>query len=287
MKNILVPTDFSPVSEQACAYALKIAEQAKAEIHFLHIQYTPVEWVLLDKEKEKNFPETLKQIGLARHELKKWEKRAKSLGLPVKKFLIFDVGREEIIKHVSGYHHDFVIMGSHGASGVRETFMGSTAQKIIRHATAPVLVLKESIPDFPMKHIVFASDFEEDVMDYFRQVVDFADLMEAAIHLVYVNTPYNFEDTDISEKKMNQFLSHCPRGEACSVNVYNAKDEEEGIRKFAQSKQAGLIAITTHGSKGFLGLMSKSITESLVNHADIAVLSINIRTASSAPDKEN
>ena len=90
MKNILVPTDFSPVSEQACAYALKIAEQAKAEIHFLHIQYTPVEWVLLDKEKEKNFPETLKQIGHARHELKKWEKRAKSLGLPVKKFLIFD-----------------------------------------------------------------------------------------------------------------------------------------------------------------------------------------------------
>ena len=160
MKNILVPTDFSPLANSASEYALKIAQKAKAEIHFLHIQFTPVDWVKLDLEKEKNYPETLKQIGHAKHELSQWEKKAEDLGLKVRTFLTFDAGRDEIIKHVSNFHHDFVVMGSHGASGARETFMGSTAQKIIRNATAPVLVIKEKPPRFPMKSIVFASSFD-------------------------------------------------------------------------------------------------------------------------------
>ncbi|MDZ7846529.1 MAG: universal stress protein [Owenweeksia sp.] len=53
MKNILVPTDFSPLADAAGEYALKLAAKAKAEIHFLHIQFTPVDWVKLDKEKRK------------------------------------------------------------------------------------------------------------------------------------------------------------------------------------------------------------------------------------------
>ena len=279
MKNILVPTDFSPIANEACEYALKIAEKAKAEIHFLHIQFTPIDWVKLDKEKEKNYPDTLKQIGHANNELSKWKKRGEDLGLKVRTFITYDVGRDEIIKHVSSYHHDFVVMGSHGASGARETFIGSTAQKIIRNAAAPVLVIKEKAPLFPMKNIVFASGFEEDMQDQFNQVVALADMMEANIHLLYVNTMYNFEETAKSEEKMETFLKHCQRGGTCTINIYNALDEESGIREFAQRQNADLIAITTHGKKGFLGFMSKSITESLVNHADTAVLSMNLKSS--------
>ena len=79
MKNILVTTDFSSLSNQASEYAIRIAEKANAEIHFLHIQQTLVDWVQLDKEKEKNYPQTLKEIGHAKGELKKWEKKAKKL----------------------------------------------------------------------------------------------------------------------------------------------------------------------------------------------------------------
>lgn len=278
MKNILVTTDFSSLSDQASEYALRIAETAGAEIHFLHIQYTPVEWVALDLDQEKNYPQTRKEIGHAKGELKKWEKKAQSKGLTVKTFLIFDAGHQQIIDHVAGYHHDFVVMASRGGSDSKVPLMGSTAQKIIRYASAPVLVIKENVPDFPMKNIVFASDFEEDLQGYFDKVVDLADIMDAAIDLVYINTPYNFEDTDVSEEKMHRFLNHCSRGGTCSVNIYNARNEEEGILKFARSKQADLIAITTKGKKGFFNFMASSITESLVVNADIPVLSINIKT---------
>ncbi|MDZ7846528.1 MAG: universal stress protein [Owenweeksia sp.] len=197
----------------------------------------------------------MKQIGHAKGELNKWEKRAEDVGLQVRTFLIFDVGRDEIIKHVSSYDHDFIVMGSRGATGARETFIGSNTQKIIRHAAAPVLVIKDEQPQFPIKEIVFASGFEEDVQDQFNQLVEFADLIEANIHLLYINTMYNFEETDKSEEKMQRFLKHCPRGGTCSINIFNALNEERGILEFTQRTSADLIAITTHGKTGFLQLI--------------------------------
>ncbi|CAN5185936.1 universal stress protein [soil metagenome] len=275
MKNILVPTDFSETANRAADIAISIAEQSGAEIHFLHLQITPVLWVKLDKEKEERFPETLKQIGHAKSELNKLVKKAEDKGLKTEQFLVFDVGREELLKHIPFHHHDFVVMGSHGASGAKELFVGSNAQKILRDASVPVLIVKER-STWPVKNVVFASNFEEDVNEPFRTVVKFADLNESNIHLLYVNVPVSFEETDKSLEKMHSFHESCPRGGTCTTNIYNALNEERGILKFAESVEADLIALTTHGKKGFISLMSKSIAESLANHSEIPILSINL-----------
>jgi nucleotide-binding universal stress UspA family protein len=275
MKNILVPTDFSDVANRAADIAIAIAEKSGAEIHFLYLQITPVQWVKLDKEKEKRFPETLKQIGHAKGELNELVKKAEKKGLKAKQFLVFDVSKEEILKHIPFHHHDFVVMGSHGASGAKELFVGSNAQKVLRDATVPVLIIKEK-SQWPFNNIVFASSFEDDVKEPFQSVVKLADLSESNIHLLYVNVPYSFEETDRSLEKMHAFHKSCPRGGTCTTNIYNSLNEERGILKFGESVEADLIALTTHGKTGFLSLMRKSITESLANHADLPILSINL-----------
>jgi len=275
MKNILVPTDFSDAANRAADIAMAIAEKSGAEVHFLHLLITPVPWVKLDKEMEERFPETLKEIGHAKSELNKLVKKAESKGLKAEKFLVFDVGREEILKHIPYHHHDFVVMGSHGASGAKELFVGSNAQKVLRDATVPVLIVKET-SKWPVKNVVFASNFEEDVKAPFQTVVKFANLNESNIHLLYVNVPFSFEETDRSLEKMHAFHETCPRGGTCTTNIYNSLNEERGILKFTESVEADLIALTTHGKTGFISLMSKSITESLANHAEIPILSINL-----------
>ena len=63
MKNILVPTDFSKNCTKAANLGIEIAKLYDAEIHFLHQMTTPVDWVKLDKQKEKRYPETLKEIS--------------------------------------------------------------------------------------------------------------------------------------------------------------------------------------------------------------------------------
>lgn len=274
MKNILVPTDFSDCSRAAEDIGLEIAKKANAEIHFLHIINTPVTWVDLPLEKEALFPETKAEIGHAKNELNLLVKRAEKMGLKVKTFLPFDKGRIEIDQHIKYHKHDFVVMGSHGTKGLRE-ITGSNTQKVVRYSNAPVLVIKKKMGKFEIKNIVFASNFEQDVHQPFQKVIEFADLMDAQIHLLFVNMPFIFKETDEVEANMQAFLKTCPRG-GCSINIFNALNEERGILKFAKKIGADMISLTTHGKTGFMKMLSSSITESLVNHSDLPILSVDI-----------
>jgi len=276
MKNILVPTDFSDCSRTAEDIALEIAKKANAEIHFLHIQSTPVNWVKLPLEKEHLYPETKTEIRHAQGELNKLVKRSEKLGLKAKQFLVFDSDRKEIDQHIINHKHDFIVMGSHGANGFKE-LIGSNTQKVVRNSPVPVLVVKKKPKKFEVKNIVFASTFLEDVHKPFHKIIEFADLMKAQIHLLNVNMPFHFKETDEAEANMQTFLKKCPRG-TCSINIYNALNEESGILKFSEKIKTDVIALTTHGKTGFMKMISTSITESLVNHSDIPVLSVNINT---------
>lgn len=276
MKNILVPTDFSTISENAAGFALELAKKAGAEIHFLHGIVTPIDWEKLKLTKEDRYPDLKVQIGHAKSELTRMVKSAEKAGLKAKQFLYFNKGKEDLVGHLKDHHHDFLVMGSHGAVGTKEFFVGSNTQKIIRYAPCPVMVVKEKPPKSEIKRMVFASNFQKDVQAPFKKVVEFADLMGAEIHLLYVNMPFSFEETDESKNKMQQFLKKYPRGGTCTMNIYNALNEDRGIQKFAKEIEADVIAITTEGRKGFMRMIAPSITESLVNHSKIPVLSVNV-----------
>lgn len=274
MKKILVPTDFSDCARAAEDFGLELAKNANTEIHFLHLLTTPIDWTKISLEKEKLFPEIKAKIGFAKNELNKLSKRAEKLGIKVEQFLVLNKQSEEIDEHIKHHKHDFIVMGSHGARGIKE-LLGSNTQKVVRHSPVPVLVVKQKPKKFEIKNIVFASTFQEDVHKPFHKIIEFADLLKAKIHLLNVNMPFLFKETDEAEANMQAFLKKCPKG-TCSINIYNALNEERGIQKFAKSINADVIAMTTHGKTGFMKMISPSITESLVNHSDIPVLSVNI-----------
>lgn len=274
MKKILVPTDFSDCARVAEDFALLIAKKCQAEIHFLHLLVTPVDWVELSLEKEKLFPETKAQIVEATNELNKLVKKAEESGIKAEKFLVYNKGQEEINRHIKHHGHDFIIMGSHGTKGIKE-FIGSNTQKVVRYSDVPVLVVKDKPIIGEIKNMVFASSFEDETHWSFLEIIEFSNLMKLKTHLLYVNTPFLFKETDEAESKMNSFLQKYPNMD-CSVHIYNAFTEERGIQKFAKSINSDLISLTTHGRTGFQKLMSHSIAEYLVNHSDIPVLIVKI-----------
>ncbi|MDH5379497.1 MAG: universal stress protein [Cyclobacteriaceae bacterium] len=276
MKKILVPTDFSDCAKVAEDIGLVIAKKANAEIHFLHLLTTPVDWIKLPLEKEKLYPEIKAQIGHANNELGKLKRGAEKLGLKAEQFLTFEKGQEEIDQHIKSHQHDFIVMGSHGTKGFKE-IIGSNTQRVVRYSQVPVLAVKKKPKKFEVKNIVFAANFEEDVQKPLHKVIEFADLMKAQIHLLYVNMPFRFKETDEVEANMKDFLKKCPRG-MCTINIYNALNEERGIQKFAEAIKADMIALSTHGKTGFKKMISPSIAENLVNHANIPILSINVNS---------
>lgn len=275
MKRILIPTDFSDCAAAAESAGLQIAEKAGAELHFLHLIPTPVDWIDIPLEKEKLYPEVRAEIARAKNALSALVARAEAKGIQAEPFLVFNKSREEIVEHVKVYACDFVVMGSHGAKGFRE-IIGSNAQQVVRASPVPVLVVKKVTDNFEVKNIVFASDFEEDVHAPFREILEFARLMHAQLHLLYVNMPYHFKETDEAETAMADFMSRY-NDIGCTMNIYNAQNEERGIEKFTRKIKADAVAITTHGRSGFMKIISSGVTESLVNHSGVPVLSVNIK----------
>ncbi|ELR73360.1 UspA [Fulvivirga imtechensis AK7] len=275
MKKILVPTDFSDCANEASRVAIKIALKTGAELYFLHIHYTipTASHVHVDTDGGSISRHSAKE-GHAKSQLHQVVKEAGSHGVRANELFVLDTGYEKIENYIAPFGIDFIVMGTHGSHGFKEIFVNTNSQKIIRESTVPVLVVKENT-SWPIQNIVFASSFEDDAQLPFKTVVDFADLNESNIHLLYVNVPFAFQETDVIMKKMKEFHETCPRSSTCSMNIFNSLNEERGILKFSESVKADLIALTTHGRPGFLQIMAKSITESLANHSTIPILCIN------------
>ncbi len=276
MNNILVPTDFSENCTKAAHLGIKMAKLYKAEIHFLHLLKTPVDWVKLDKQKEKRYPETLKKIGIARAALRELEKTAEREGLKCRRFLQFDAGQGDILDHSNHYHHDFIITGSSGTKGVIREITGSNVEKIVRKANAPVIVVKDQALNFPFKNIVFVSDFEEDLSNAFKQVVSIAAKCDAKIHLLRINTKTDTNSIALGLQPMKRFIEKFPEVQNYTMNVYNELYVETGITTYLKNNPADLITMCTHGTTGFLSLFSKSIAEGVTNHSTLPVMTIHI-----------
>lgn len=266
MKKILVPTDFSECAIAAQNIGLEFAKLSGAEIHFLHCIDTPVDWLKLPLEKEKLFPEVKSRINHARAELNKLKKSANDLGLKSSEFISFDKGMKEIDDHIKNHEHDFVVMGSHGARGFKE-IIGSNAQNVVRHSPTPVLVVKQRPNPFKIENIVYASSFENTTPP--EDFIRFSKMLKAKVHFLFINTPYNFIESDQAEMKMKASVELYPEA---TLNVFNALNEIRGVEKFAESINADLIAMTTEGKTGFLRMLSPSVAEGLVNRASIPVL---------------
>ncbi|MEG3657746.1 universal stress protein [Arenibacter palladensis] len=276
MKNILVPTDFSENCTKAANLGIEMAKLYDAEIHFFHLIHTPVDWVKLDKLKEKRYPETLSQIGVAKAALRELEKKAEKEGLKCQTFLEYQTGTTNILKHSGHFHHDFIITGSSGTKGTVRELLGSNVEKIIRKSDVPVIVVKGDDVAFPFKNIVFVSDFMEDVSGAFEHVISIAKKCNAHIRLLRINTQTDTNSIEAGLDPIKRFLEKFPDLKNYSMYVNNETSVETGINTFVKHEPTDLIAMSTHGSTGFLSLFSKSIAEGMANHSALPVMTIKI-----------
>lgn len=275
MKKILILTDFSECAKNASDIAIGLAKKMNAEIHFLNVINTPVDWKSIRKEQEKNFPETIHEIGRVKAELSSLERTSHSAWIESKTFMLFDVGQDEIINHINEHHYDLIIMGSHGAKGFKE-LIGSNTQRIVRYSPAPVLVIKNKLKNLSIKNIVFASTWDEDINKQLEQIIRFSENFSAKLHLLYVNLPDNSKEIIEIESIMKTYMRDFTTINF-TMNIYDSINEEQGIIQFSKIIDADIIGMITHGKSGFKQLISPSLTESIVNHSLIPILSVNLK----------
>lgn len=266
MKKILVPCDFSKPAISAYRFALDLAQQSKGAVHLLHVIELPVlhDTVIMPVLNfEEELLKDLRENSTSR--FKKITEKYRIENVKVTTAVKFGAVSRMINDYIVDEKIDLVLMGSQGASGLRELFIGSNAEKMVRNSPVPVLVMKDYFKG-PIKNIIFPNTLDtEHQEDLVMKVKALQDFFKAHLHIVWINTPLNFT----SDIKTNQRLEAFAKRfmiKNYTASVFNSPDEERGIIEFSNTVKANLIAIGTHGRKGISHLLNGSLAEDVVNH---------------------
>ena len=274
MKRILVPTDFSKYSEEATKVAAQIAKKYNSEVILLHMLELPQQAsdALGDG---KSIPEIMLYKNRAISNLETLMDAKYLKDINVSEAIEFKKVHDGILDACEKNKVDLVVMGSHGTSGFDELLVGSNAEKVVRLSKIPVLVVKKEAKDFKARNFVFASDFSSETRKPFRKMMEFAKIFDSNLFLVMICTPNSFKTTHQAEKTMHDFIANYDI-ENYSTHIYNDNNIENGIIHFANSVDADLIGICTHGRTGLAHFFNGSIGEELVNHAVKPVITFKI-----------
>jgi len=142
IKSILVPLDFSPSSKKALDYAVALARQFKAKLTLLHVvepMGTP--------DFAASFPlvmENDKLMAAAKIELERAVKTARvPRGLMEKILVRFGRSFHEITEAARTRKVDLIVISTHGYTGLKHALLGSTTERVVRHASCPVFVVRQ------------------------------------------------------------------------------------------------------------------------------------------------
>ncbi|MBL7873946.1 MAG: universal stress protein [Cyclobacteriaceae bacterium] len=282
MKKILVPTDFSKISVSALEVAVEIAKKAKSEITLLHVveaitegSYSVTgEWRTSENWEDKLF--TMKLLEKSKAQLEKLVLDPRFSEVKVTGELRLGNAFHGMRTIITEQKVDLVVMGTSGKTKLEEMVIGSNTERVVRHAKCPVLSIHRKPAKVNFKNIVYATAMHKDEEIFSRMIKKTQELYNSKIHLVRINTPGDFQRDYVVKDYMEKFAKRLGL-KNYTVNIFNDLTEEDGIIYFAESINADLIAMATHGRTGFAHVMAGSIAEDVVGHAKRPVLTFVVK----------
>jgi universal stress protein A len=146
LRNILVPIDFSPCSKKALQYAVPFARQFGATLHLLYVgqsyymipEFAPA--ALEPAEVQARSDAIAKLTALAEEEIAR--------EVPAEILVRKGQPAEEVVLAAKEIGADLIIISTHGYTGLKHVWLGSTTESVVRHAACPVLVVRQQEREF-------------------------------------------------------------------------------------------------------------------------------------------
>jgi nucleotide-binding universal stress UspA family protein len=295
IRNIVVPVDFSKMSVQAIPIAGQLARHFGASIHLAHVRefnyatdfVAPVPPIV---------PFSFMPYDGEQAALKELKKVANECGVPSASCDVLSGAPpfDEICRLGRSIPADLIVMPTHGRTGLKHVFLGSTAERIVQHSACPVLVTRGNSPQSKngsvskIKKILVPVDFSSCSREGLRYAIAFAKEFGAKIiltHATYLGYVYSCEGTAVYDipglqKAARKNAERKMRDLVRSVNFGTVKYEAEftdgspviDICALAKDRNVDLIITSTHGFTGFTHVLMGSIAEQVVRRAPCSVL---------------
>jgi len=270
MKKIIVPIDFSADSINALEHAINIANKVDAELRIMHVT------------KSKNFelPFTIEgfdqMIGKSLKDFmeviqnKYKDKVNNKLDYKIREGKVY----KEIVNQAKYDDAYMIVMGTHGASGFEEMWIGSNAYKVVSHADCPVLTIRHGFIKTKCENIVVPIDISPDTRKKVPFTIEFASYMGSKIHILLVSEN-DFADVNAKleayGKQVEEFIN--------KHNVPFVKERIIGDNittstiEYAKKVGADMISIMTEQPSNIFNLWLGDYAQQMVNNAPMPVLS--------------
>ncbi len=281
MKRIIVPTDFSKLSEQAIAFAVRIAKDIKAEVSILHLEDMPLgdtSLHLTGEARQGGYSEDdLYNVQLFRANTNK----LKVLSEKYEKKDVVVTGQQLGGGFLKGLEHfiemhggDLIVMGTTGEESIQELFSGNHTEQLIENLDVPVLSIQHQADD-EIKDIVVGIDLQDEsyTKDAFAMIKVISESLDARVHVV------NIVKSEQPEALMSD-LNNLAKGVGLKnyiVDVISSKNENKALMEFAEQLHAGLIVTLSEARAGLYRFIQHSFATKMTKTSAIPVLTINKR----------
>ena len=290
VRNIVVPIDFSKMSVQAIQIAKQLARRFGASIHLAHVRQSNYSADFVAPAFT-----SYEQVG-EQTSLEELKKVASEFGVSPAACDVLSGAPpfDEICRLAQTVPADLVVMPTHGRTGLKHVFLGSTAERIVQHSSCPVLVTRGSALQanngsrFRIKTILVPVDFSNCSREGLRYAIAFATEFGAKVilvHATYLGYVYSSEGTAIydipglqkaaqktAERKMRELVRSVNFGPVKFETAFTDGSPVIDICAFAKDHDVDLIITSTHGFTGFTHVLIGSIAEQVVRHAPCSVL---------------
>jgi nucleotide-binding universal stress UspA family protein len=302
IETLLVPIDFSAASMQMLDYAAALARRFHAKVHLVHV-YPPDEAALVPgagdlmrQTAEELFSDRLLPVH---------RKQVRSF-LPQNYHVRSGIAYQEIGELAREVQADLIVLATRGHTGLKRVLLGSTAERVVRMAPCPVLVLrqkkqksravsrptKEKPVEFDVRKILVPVDFSQCSLAGAMHAALFAKRLDATVcfvHVIYPPGPVlvnrvtgensRRNELELADARLNmeafmklEFL----RGIKCESEIRTGYPIDE-ICSESSRPDIDLIISSTHGRTGLDHMLLGSVAEHVVRYAECPVMIVPSR----------
>lgn len=276
VKDILVPTDFSVFGDMAVDAAVMIAKKTGARVHVFHVTDPPSVLKALFFSPQRQTDEENRILKEAEDKLNEISSRLAEEGCSHEVEQVSGSLLKKIEEKIDESSIDLMIIGSHGASGKEEYFIGSNAQKMVRTMHVPILVIKKPLKSAEFKTALFATsllDSERRCFLRFKEMI--APFGLEKIHLVAIDLDgYFHQPTRVMTTALKNFKKLVTPYEG-ETHFFRDYSVEAGVRHISMEIKPDIIGISNHERRPIKRLLQGSNVEMLTNHVELPLLCID------------
>ncbi|MBT8293525.1 MAG: universal stress protein [Eudoraea sp.] len=216
MKKVILPTDFSYNAYNAISYAMNLLKDEEATFYLLNT-YTPAIYqteYLLHSPGQIGLgdiyqSESINQLEELQKQLQKEFKNPKHTILT---HSAFNILVDEVSSMVANEEADMVIMGTQGATGAKEIFLGTHTVHVIKKATCPVIAIPADFDFETPVEILFPTDYEVAYSEEkLKALLDLAELHKSRIQVIHISSGYDLTEIQSENKaKLEKILEKAP-----------------------------------------------------------------------------